>query len=314
MRWPILPRRAELTQLELLKRVLTAVILIPIVLVLVLRAPVQVLAFIAGVIALLAIHELLRLSEAYGLQPFRWPTYIFVGLFFLLIALSTGATPLDATAKFIFLALSAAVFAPFLFLSIGMLRDQMASSYPAAAVSAFVFAYIALPLACLVQLREQWQGAFYLLYLLLLVWAGDIFAYFIGKSIGRHRMSPRISPNKTWEGAIASLLASVAVGVLMFYYALPISNALLHAHLIELRDGIFTQAQTTLVPIIVLSVVLNIAAQLGDLVESLIKRGAGAKDSGAVLPGHGGMFDRIDALLFAAPVLWCYAAWRVMMQ
>ncbi|HEY8669622.1 MAG TPA: phosphatidate cytidylyltransferase, partial [Terriglobales bacterium] len=67
-------------------------------------------------------------------------------------------------------------------------------------------------------------------------------------------------------------------------------------------------------PIIVLSIVLNIAAQLGDLVESLIKRGGNAKDSGAVLPGHGGIFDRIDALLFAAPVLWCYAAWQVMMQ
>ena len=65
-------------------------------------------------------------------------------------------------------------------------------------------------------------------------------------------------------------------------------------------------------PIIVLTIVLNIAAQLGDLVESLIKRGAGVKDSGAILPGHGGMLDRIDALLFAAPVLWYYAAWRVM--
>jgi phosphatidate cytidylyltransferase len=65
-------------------------------------------------------------------------------------------------------------------------------------------------------------------------------------------------------------------------------------------------------PVILLTIVLNIAAQLGDLVESLIKRGAGVKDSGALLPGHGGMLDRIDALLFAAPVLWCYAAWRVM--
>jgi phosphatidate cytidylyltransferase len=204
--------------------------------------------------------------------------------------------------------------APFLFLSIGMRRTDLPSAFPAALVSTFAFAYIAIPLASLVQLREQWQGAFYLLYLLLVVWAGDIFAYFIGKSIGRHLMSPRVSPKKTWEGAIASAAASVGVGWLMFHYALPISTALLHAHLIELRDGIFNNQQPPLIPILVLSVVLNIAAQLGDLVESLIKRGAGAKDSGAILPGHGGMFDRIDALLFAAPVLWSYAAWRIMMQ
>jgi phosphatidate cytidylyltransferase len=167
-------------------------------------------------------------------------------------------------------------------------------------------------MATLVQLREQWRGSFFLLYLLLLVWAGDIFAYFVGKPFGKHRMSPRVSPNKTWEGAVASVIASVAVGVLMFHYAQPISSALLHAHLIERQDGVFETS--TLTPIIVLSIAINIAAQFGDLVESLIKRGAGAKDSGAILPGHGGMLDRIDALLFAAPVLWCYAAWRVMTQ
>lgn len=298
--------------MELLKRVLTALVLIPIVLLLVLRAPVPVVAFITAVVALLAIHELLKLSEAYAIHPFRWPTYIFVGLFFVLISIP-GATPLLSTSGFAFIALSAAILAPFLFLSIGMHRPDLATAFPAAIVSAFSFTYIALPMACLVQLREQWQGAFYLLYLLLVVWAGDIFAYFVGKSIGRHLMSPRVSPHKTWEGAIASVAASVAVGLLMFHYAIPISTALLHAHLINLQDGVFNN-QPTLLPIIALSVVLNIAAQLGDLVESLIKRGAHVKDSGAILPGHGGMFDRIDALLFAAPVLWTYIAFRVMMQ
>jgi len=163
-----------------------------------------------------------------------------------------------------------------------------------------------------VQLRQQWAGAFYLLYLLLVVWAGDIFAYFVGKSIGRHLMAPRISPKKTWEGAAASLVASVAVGCLLFHYALPLSSALLRVGLIERRDGIFGLEQPATEPIVLLTIVINLAAQLGDLVESLIKRGAGVKDSGAILPGHGGMLDRIDALLFAAPVLWYYAAWRVM--
>jgi phosphatidate cytidylyltransferase len=235
-------------------------------------------------------------------------------LFFVLIAINPGATPLLSTSAFTFGALSASVLAPFLFLTIGMYRTEFASAFPAAMVSTFSFAYIAVPMASLVQLREQWRGSFLLLYLLLVVWAGDIFAYFVGKAIGTHRMSPRVSPKKTWEGAVASVIASVAVGLLMFHYAVPISSALLNAHLIERRDGIFANDQLSLTEVIALSIVLNIAAQLGDLIESLIKRGAGAKDSGAILPGHGGMFDRIDALLFAAPVLWCYAAWRVMMQ
>lgn len=298
--------------MELLKRVLTALVLIPVVLLIVLRAPVPVLAFVAGIVALLAIRELLKLAEAYGIRPLSLPTYIFCGLFFLLMAVHPGTTDLLSTAGFAYFGLCAAVLAPFIFLSIAMTRAELASGFSAAMVSTFSFLYIALPMASLVQLREQWRGAFLLLFLLLLVWAGDIFAYFVGKPLGRHRMSPRVSPKKTWEGALASAIASVGVGILMFHYAVNISSALLHAHLIEQRDGIF--GEQSLGPVIVLAIVLNVASQLGDLVESLIKRGAGAKDSGALLPGHGGMLDRIDALLFAAPVLWCWAAWGVMTQ
>ena len=298
--------------MELLKRVATAVVLIPLVLLLILRAPVPVLAFVAGVVALLAIRELLQLSEAYGSKPLHIPTYLFCGLFFFVIAFHPGATDLLSTSSFTYFGMAFAVLAPFIFLAIGMYRSDLPSAFPAARVSVFAFLYVALPMASLLQLREQWQGSFFLLYLLLLVWAGDIFAYFIGKPFGRHRMSPRVSPNKTWEGAIASVIASVAVGILMFHYAQPISSALMQAHLIERQNGIF--GQTSLISVIVLSIVLNIAAQLGDLVESLIKRGAGVKDSGAILPGHGGMLDRVDALLFAAPVLWCFAAWHVMTQ
>jgi len=272
-----------------------------------------VLAFVAGIVALLAIHELLKLAEAYGNQLLHVPTYIYCGALFFLIAVHPGATDLLSTGGFAYLGLSFSVLAPFIFLAIGMHGNELSLGFPAARISVFAFVYIALPMASLVQLREQWRGGFFLLYLLLLVWAGDIFAYFIGKPFGRHRMSPRVSPNKTWEGAAASLVASIGVGILLFHYAVPISTALLRTHLIEQKDGIFSEP-ASLLPVILLSIVLNVAAQLGDLVESLIKRGAGMKDSGAILPGHGGMFDRIDALLFAAPVLWCYMAWRVMMQ
>ncbi|MFZ0807188.1 MAG: phosphatidate cytidylyltransferase [Candidatus Sulfotelmatobacter sp.] len=297
----------------MLKRIATAVVLIPIVLALILRAPVPVLAVFAAIVALLTVREFLQLTEFYGVQPIRMPTYIFVGIFFLLLALNAGnEKPLLSTAIFVYSMGFAAAIAPFLALAIAMRREDLRGGYPAAAASVFAFTYIALPMGMLVQLRQQWAGAFYLLYLLLVVWAGDIFAYFVGKAIGRHLMAPRISPKKTWEGAAASVIASVAVGWLLFQYALPISTALLRVGLIQRRDGLFGLEQPAMAPVIVITIILNIAAQLGDLVESLIKRGAGVKDSGALLPGHGGMLDRIDALLFAAPVLWYYAAWRVM--
>jgi phosphatidate cytidylyltransferase len=297
----------------LLKRVATAVVLIPIVLALILRAPVPVVGVVAAIVALITIHEFLKLTESYGVEPLRLPTYIFAGIFFLFLAFDVGnEKPLLATAIFVYCVGFAAAVAPFLALTLAMRRAQLRSGYPAAAASVFAFTYIALPLGMLVQLRQQWAGAFYLLYLLLVVWAGDIFAYFVGKSMGRHLMAPRISPKKTWEGAAASLAASLAVAWLLFHYALPVSSALLRVGLIGRRDGLFGLEQPSMEPVILLTIGLNVAAQLGDLVESLIKRGAGVKDSGAILPGHGGMLDRIDALLFAAPVLWFYTAWRVM--
>ena len=295
-----------------LKRVATAVVLIPIVLGLVLRAPIAALAAVAGLVALLAVEELLRLSEAYGIRPLRWPTLIFVALFFLLLGFDVGAgKPLLSTAAFACGAALAATLAAFVFLSIAMRLVNLTGAFPAAMVSAFAFIYVSLPLAMLVQVRQQWSGAFLVLYLLLVVWAGDVFAYFIGRSLGRAPMSPRISPKKTWEGALASMAASLIVGMLLYNYALPVSSALLNAHLITRENGFFALEKPPLWPALLLSALINIAAQLGDLVESLIKRGAGVKDSGTILPGHGGMLDRVDALLFAAPVLWYYAAWRV---
>jgi phosphatidate cytidylyltransferase len=297
----------------LLKRIATAVVLIPIVMLLVLRAPVPVLAVFAAAVALATVQEFLKLTESYGVEPLRLPTYIFVGLIFVLLALTAAAeNPQVSALKFVLAAGFASALAPFIFLTIAMRRTQLSGAYPAAAASTFAFVYVALPMAMLVQLRQQWAGAFWLLYLLLVVWAGDIFAYFVGRSVGRHLMAPRISPKKTWEGAAASLAASLVVGSLLFTYALPISSFLLRLRLIERRDGLFGLEKPELWPVILLTMAVNIAAQLGDLVESLIKRGAGVKDSGTLLPGHGGMLDRIDALLFAAPVLWFYAVWRVM--
>lgn len=182
---------------------------------------------------------------------------------------------------------------PFVSLALGMRRHNPCSIYPSAAAGVFALAYITLPMSLLVFIRAMdSQGGGRLIFLLIVVWSGDIFAYFVGKAVGRHKMSPRISPKKTWEGAAASILASSILGT--WYYRYAITE---HAHRMPLAG------------VVLLCVVLNIAAQLGDLVESAIKRGADVKDSGSILPGHGGMLDRIDAMLFAAPVLWLYLAW-----
>jgi phosphatidate cytidylyltransferase len=297
----------------LLKRILTALVLVPVTLLLVLRAPVWLLAVITGAVALVTAHEFLKLAEAYGVRPFWKATYVFVGLLFVVVAVESSAVnALVSTGLYIYSLGAAAMLAAFFFLCLGMVRAELREGYPAAAASVFGFAYVALPLACLVQVREQAGGVILVVYLFLVVWAGDVFAYFVGRSVGRHLMAPRVSPKKTWEGAASSLVASVAIGTWFYAHATAVSAVLLRAGLIQQRDGVWGLQRPELASIVALSVVLNVAAQLGDLVESLIKRGAGVKDSGAILPGHGGMLDRIDALLFAAPVLWCWAAWRVL--
>jgi phosphatidate cytidylyltransferase len=297
----------------MIQRIATAVVLIPLVLLLVLKAPAYLLIIVSGAVALLAIAEFLKLVTHYGIQPLSQLTYAFTVLFFIsVIFASANLTPLMEATSTLYWMIVAAAIAPFVFLTAAMRRAELSSGYSAAAASTFAFAYIALPMALLVEIRRQPAGAIWVIYTLLAVWSGDIFAYFVGKSLGRHRMSPRISPKKTWEGAIASILASVVIGTVWFQHAPQVSSALLRISLIDRRSGMFGLEQPHLWPIILLSAVVNVAAQLGDLLESLIKRGAGVKDSGSILPGHGGMLDRIDAMLFAVPVVWAYTAWRMM--
>jgi phosphatidate cytidylyltransferase len=146
-------------------------------------------------------------------------------------------------------------------------------------------------------LSEQENGPSLLLFLFLVVWAGDIAALYVGRAWGRRKLAPSISPGKTWEGSVASVVGSVAIGLALVLLAAALSR----------RNGglsILLSFPGSIMGWVALAVLLNVAAQVGDLVESALKRGAGVKDSGALLPGHGGMLDRIDALLVAAPVLW----------
>jgi phosphatidate cytidylyltransferase len=297
-----------------MKRLLTAVVLIPLVLLLVFRAPVEVLAVVVAAVAVLSAREFLDIVKAYGVAPLRLPTYIGIAFLFVIVGALGSAKPTLGAGAILLAFTAVAALGPFIYLAIAMRRAELATVYPAAAASVFAVGYVGIPLALLVQIRQFTPGVVLVLYLLIVVWSGDTFAYYVGRSIGRHRMSPRVSPKKTWEGAIASVAGSVLLGTYVLAHAYQISTWLWNHHLLgERQYGWFTaQPLAHIGELIALSAVLNIAAQLGDLVESAIKRGANVKDSGAILPGHGGMLDRIDALLFAAPVLWVYAAWRVL--
>lgn len=297
----------------MMQRILTALVLIPLVLLLILRAPGPVLAVVAGIVALLAIREFLQLMRHYGVEPFSVATYVFTGIFFTFVAnlAVRSSAPLGtASGLMVIYAGILAGLMPFVFLALGMKRESLSSIYPAATASVFAFTYIAIPMGMLVGLSRTPMGEFHLVFLMLVVWSGDIFAYFIGKSFGRHKMSPRFSPKKTWEGAAASLAASIVFGTSFYRYSLPISSWLLKYHLLGSYAYQWNWSEIATWRVVLLSIALNIAAQLGDLVESAIKRGADVKDSGSILPGHGGMLDRIDAMLFAAPVLWLYSTWQ----
>lgn len=146
-----------------------------------------------------------------------------------------------------------------------------------------------------VMLRELDHGRELVLLVLFSTFACDTAAYFIGRTWGRHRMAPVISPKKTWEGAAAGFAASVAAALAL--------RSLLNLGGWELP---LDYIQTTVVGCLV-----GVLAQLGDLLESLIKRRAGAKDSGRLMPGHGGILDRIDSLVFTGAIAYYYVIWAV---
>lgn len=138
-------------------------------------------------------------------------------------------------------------------------------------------AYLGAPAGVLVRWRDQHFAVVMILFGI--VWANDVAGYFIGSRYGRHKLAPRISPGKSWEGSVAGLLIGGAIGV--------VSGSFLGLSLI---GGAL------------LGVLISATAQIGDLFESALKRAAGVKDSGGIFPGHGGMLDRFDGVFFAAPV------------
>jgi phosphatidate cytidylyltransferase len=293
-----------------MKRVLTAALLVPMVLLVLFKAPVWFFAIATMAVALIAAWEYLTIADHYGASTFKLLTMCAIGLPFVPEAFRVmprdvvDAHALQVASALGFTVVGFAAIVPLLILGVAITRPDQADGVRAAVFSAFAVPYVGLPLLSLVATRAADHGAFLILYLFVVVWSGDIFAYYIGKTFGRNKLAPRISPNKTWEGTVASFVGSIFLGALLLYWrdAIILSWPQLFD---QPRSG--GGIQPTLWLGIILSAVINIAAQLGDLAESMIKRGAGVKDSGDILPGHGGVLDRIDALLFAAPVVWIYA-------
>jgi phosphatidate cytidylyltransferase len=168
-------------------------------------------------------------------------------------------------------------------MAVAMRGDDLAKCLPRAALLLVGIVYIFGCWKCAMPLRDL--NPHWLMYALVVNWAGDAGAYYVGRRWGRHKMAPRVSPNKSWEGAVASVVASVLIAGAYLLRFVPFIAA---------------------APAVALTVAANAAGQLGDLTESAIKRGAGLKDSGAILPGHGGILDRVDSTLFSLPLIYAY--------
>jgi phosphatidate cytidylyltransferase len=279
------------------KRVATAAVLIPLVVGLVLFGSTAWVALATALVIEIALFEYFSLGDAIGHRAYRFwtascalllvyaqwiaaiePTYQLAGGLALQRQIGRFAGGLGDTQGIFFLFV----------LGVAALtlwtRRPLVEALPAAGISASALLLVALPLTFAVRLHGLGsEGPRLLLFALVITWIGDTVAYFVGRAIGKHPLAPHLSPKKTWEGSVASFAGSLLVGVLFTrWLSAPV------AHLLAMAAA------------------GNLAGQVGDLLESAYKRSAGVKDSGGLLPGHGGILDRIDALILAIPVVWYY--------
>jgi phosphatidate cytidylyltransferase len=255
-----------------MKRVLTALFLFPIAVYTALFAPWPLFLIVVGLVALLCFREYAAITGAFaplgfvaGVLALALPQHALAPLF-ILTALGAMCLPLSA---------------PDL---------ERSVNRSASLLLGVVYIFGSWKSAILLHDADPRPGAFsapaghhWLMFGLMVNWIGDTGAYYVGKRFGRHKLAPVVSPGKTWEGAAASAVTGLIFGVIYLPLTIPGTSVVMAA---------------------LLALATNVAGQLGDLAESAIKRGAGVKDSGTLLPGHGGFLDRVDSTMFALPVLY----------
>lgn len=255
-----------------MKRVLTALFLVPVCVYSALFAPWWFFFAVLAVVALLCMREYAQITESFA------PLGYLAGILILL------APQRDLLLLFVLSALAA------MCLQLSAPDHRKGFARASALVLGIVYIFGSWKTGILLHDGAPQPGAFgvpaghhWLMFGLMVNWIGDTGAYYVGKNFGRHKMAPAISPGKSWEGAVASAITGILFGVI--YLPLTIRGTS------PLQAGL-------------LALAANAAGQVGDLAESAIKRGAGVKDSGSLLPGHGGMMDRVDSSMFALPVLY----------
>lgn len=277
-----------------MKRVVTAAVLIPVVLVLVFLPTKWQWLFTLAVasVAVLSGWEYLSLTQHCGANPPRIPVLVALLLLFAV----NYQWPEDTAAVFCILGIGLLVSCTFFCRVETMIADTSASI--------FCLLYTGLTLVAFPMLRAQSNGSSMIAFLLFVIWVGDSCAYYAGRAWGRHKLAPRLSPSKSWEGTIASLAGSLVIAFVLFQLAAVLQKSDFAATVLQKWDVAPLSYPDEIWYWLLLAVVVNLAGQVGDLAESALKRSAKVKDSGSLLPGHGGVLDRIDALLLAAPVLW----------
>ncbi len=263
-------------------RVLTSIVLVPVLFAVVWLMPSGYFAGLAIIAAAIGQYELYTMARARGITPLT------------ILGIVLGALVVLKVYRPIHPSLGG----PYFWITLCVLavmtarlfsRRPVEGALEDIAVTLFGIFYVALLFSFQVSIHAGSPGKKWLVFLYLVIWASDTGAYYVGTAFGKHRLYERISPKKSIEGLLGGVSASVLVAVLCKLWLVP-------------SLGIIEAA--------VLGAVLALAGTVGDLAESLIKRSAGVKDSGTIIPGHGGILDRMDSMLFAAPVLFFYLRMR----